>query len=665
MSKKLVSKFSATSTPTMYALLVGIDGYPQPAHRLRGCRNDVEAMAGFLQEHVEGREVQLRTLLDKEASRERMIAAWLDFKVAKRGDVCLFYFSGHGSAGKSPAFFHHIDVNGQMQSIVCYDSRSRGGRDLTDKELSQLTWEVTFDQDQQQDKGIHLATIFDCCHAGGNTKEAERDRGIDEGVIPAELHDFFGFENFDQQVIRGKIYYSPKRGPHIQLAAAGEKEKAKEQLWDGKHRGGYTYLLLEVLKDHQAGLSYAQLQQALFMRMQHELGRQTPQLDSLGITAKHQPFLHLKQQVAAQAFILSCQKELGQWLVQLGHIHGLAPEDTAKIQFYVAATDSQHSVAEIYLAHAALADFTHADPNKVFLTELKQLGEPRLSFSSSETIQKNLAPFAGHSPYFKWVTKEEDGYYHIVEQADEVCILRKGNCIYRASIPESSLNATHFVNQLEKIAKWHRIRAISNAHPHIKPSHYQIKWYKQEGADAYPNENEAPLQLIPSDAEKAPFSYIWGHHYKRQQMEWLEPAFRLHFTNQSGKPLYLTGLYLQADFQVTDRFCPPILLDPGQSFDFQYRTKSGRLYQSIFLSIYPEWLKQNVRSITEYIKLFISYKPFDMEMLKQDGLYTELVSATAKADPSKGIGNRMDHLLGGPRDWTVKTLALTIIKPEK
>ncbi len=664
MSKFLVPKFKSTSHPTTYALLVGIDAYPISGHRLRGCRNDVGAMEAFLGEFPGERELQVRKLLDGEASREQVIATWLEFEVAKDGDVCLFYFSGHGSSGESPAVFRHIDVNGRMQSIVCHDSRLPEGRDLTDKELSQLTWQVTYGQHKGAAKDIHLVTIFDCCHAGGNTKEAERDRGIDDGVIPGEIKNYHGYEAFDRKVAGGKVYYSPKRGPHLQLAASGEMEKAKEKVIAGEVRGVYTYFLLEILKSHHGVLSYAQVQQALFISIQNETSRQTPQLDSVGMRVTDQAFLNTTQAVSRNAYVLGYHKELERWLVQTGQIQGMVPSQIDQYEFYVLATNGTHNIQEVYLSHVALADFNVVDTSQVFLAELRELGEDRFQFAIEHDLKESLGLPTLQSPFWTFVEKTQDQGYELRQIAERLGLFRDGQCLYRCPLPQSSQAAKALAEKLERIAKWHRILTIQNERPRLKPSHYQIDWYRQEAADAYPNEEDAPYELINTGQREAVFSYRWAMHHRRQQKTWLEPAFRLNFTNKSGQSLYVAALYLQADYKITDRFCPPTLLDTGKSLDFQYRTKKGRLYRSIFLSIYSELEQEGITSIKEYIKLFISYKPFDVEQLKQDGLYSELVSTPTSTDPSKAIGSRTDHLLGGHRDWTVETLELTIQKPE-
>src|SRR6185369_11131982 len=86
--------------PNIYALLVGINNYPDPHHQLRGCVNDIRALEEYLNGRIDGSGFQFfpKVLLDKEATREALIDGFrTHLKKAGRGDTALFYFAGHGS----------------------------------------------------------------------------------------------------------------------------------------------------------------------------------------------------------------------------------------------------------------------------------------------------------------------------------------------------------------------------------------------------------------------------------------------------------------------------------------------------------------------------------------------------------------------------------------
>lgn len=659
-----VAKFLETDQRTIYALLIGIDDYPKVGHQLKGCKNDVQAMQAFLEEYALGINLQIRCLVDDAATRSTIIDAMLNLQVAKAGDSCFVFYSGHGSRGESPPFFQHIDIDGKMESIVCYDSRLPGGKDLTDKELSHLTWEITYDSAAKKNKEIHLTTIFDCCHAGGNTKEGVQERGISDGAIPSQLVNYHGHQAFDRQPTSTGVLYTPKRGPHIHLAAAKSIERAKEQVLDGKRRGIYTYLLLELLRSHRATLTYTELQNALYIRLQNEKAGQTPQAEFILEQGDTSTFLQLAPLQRPAAFVVSYQQELAAWVINMGQVHGLTPQKAAEVSFSLPALGRSLSLEKIHLSHSTLADIEYEDKKSVFLAYLQALPEPILSIGV-DPVADYFPYLSGHnSAYFKLVKDAPHLAHYLAFDAHQLAIRHRSEdyLLYEDTQAFSDAIAPDYIRILEKIAKWSRLQQLQQQHSYIKDQHFELEIWRQLGADASVSEDTAPKEKVQPSADGIEFDYVWKKHHRRQRMEWLEPAVRIRFTNRSGKTLYIAGLYLQADYKITDRFCPITEIPPGKSLDFQYRTKKGRLYRSLFLSIYDELEQQGIKRISEYLKLFISYKPFDISPWKQDGLFSRLSPTSVDTQKTKGIGRPEDHVLGGDRDWRVIDIKLHIQK---
>ena len=155
---------------TIYALLIAIDDYPSPIPKLRGCVNDIEAFASYLSERVakdKGVAIKLKTLKNGEATRQAVVDAFSDhLGKAKKGDVALFYYSGHGSQEQAPEEFWKLEPDHLDETLVLFDSRSPGSWDLADKEIAKLIGDVAA-------KGPHVAVILDCCHSGSGTREIE------------------------------------------------------------------------------------------------------------------------------------------------------------------------------------------------------------------------------------------------------------------------------------------------------------------------------------------------------------------------------------------------------------------------------------------------------------------------------------------------------------
>ena len=94
---------------TSRALIIGIDIY-KPANEkannpsrnlwrnLGGCVNDAGAMRDLMISRYQFPEVNIRTLLNQEAARERIIAELNHLvSVSEKGDVVFIYYAGHGS----------------------------------------------------------------------------------------------------------------------------------------------------------------------------------------------------------------------------------------------------------------------------------------------------------------------------------------------------------------------------------------------------------------------------------------------------------------------------------------------------------------------------------------------------------------------------------------
>jgi hypothetical protein len=85
----------------IYALLVGIDDYPLPVPKLRGCVNDVEQMQEYLVARVDpggqplGEVLKIKKLTNREATRQAVIRTFREhLGQAGPDDVALFCYSG-------------------------------------------------------------------------------------------------------------------------------------------------------------------------------------------------------------------------------------------------------------------------------------------------------------------------------------------------------------------------------------------------------------------------------------------------------------------------------------------------------------------------------------------------------------------------------------------
>lgn len=322
---------------TVYAVLVGIDEYDRQA--LRGAVNDIHAVREFMEGLVD-KPVVLQ-LLDSAATRQAVIEGFRDhLGRAGQGDVALFWFAGHGSQQRVPPEFAAIEPSGQLQTLVCVDSRRlrRDGTsvpDLLDKELSLLLTEVAAG-------GAHVVAVLDCCHAGGATRDLPGARisvrSIDPPEVPVPAGEYLA-------ELGGQLPTQP--GEHVLLAACELTQKAVELALDGEDvRGVFSHALLAALQGPESMASYRRLVAQARSAVQVHAQGQTPVVLPAGYGPADRPFLG-GEVVRPPAFHLRWTGD-GGWEVDAGGCHGLpGPGPDGAATLFVPGDDDQPRLLEV------------------------------------------------------------------------------------------------------------------------------------------------------------------------------------------------------------------------------------------------------------------------------------------------------------------------------
>ncbi|MDX5350809.1 MAG: caspase family protein, partial [Paracoccaceae bacterium] len=143
---------------TKRAVVVGIDDYSiQGINSLAMCVRDARAFYHMLIDAFDFLPGNILCYLDTAASSERILQAlrWCVTQ-SQPGDVICFYYSGHGS--RLP---HPRQVGRAYEVII-----PAAGRWISDHELFLIA-------DQLQPSFVNFTCVFDSCHSGGLSLEAE------------------------------------------------------------------------------------------------------------------------------------------------------------------------------------------------------------------------------------------------------------------------------------------------------------------------------------------------------------------------------------------------------------------------------------------------------------------------------------------------------------
>jgi tetratricopeptide (TPR) repeat protein len=126
-ARELIARTETLIAGHHHALLVGINDYLSPqVRRVRGAVNDVRALHDVLVSKLEFDPANVTVLLDRDATRAAILAAFSRLVESARTEPALFFFAGNGSlAGDAP-------------TLVSADGRQDGVEDIAVSELAAL-----------------------------------------------------------------------------------------------------------------------------------------------------------------------------------------------------------------------------------------------------------------------------------------------------------------------------------------------------------------------------------------------------------------------------------------------------------------------------------------------------------------------------------------------
>lgn len=618
----------------LYALLVGINEYPNPLERLAGCVNDIEAVKDYLEQRFASDSYQLRiqTLFERDATREGIIQGFREHLAQASGnDVVLFYYSGHGSQEENiPEEFWRFEPDRKNETLYCYDSGLPNGLHLADKELAKLISDVAV-------KEPHICVILDCCHSGGGTKVSSSDvvdrlapadrrpRPLDSYLFSVnELPHLYSSHSSRQSSKNWEFF----QGRHILMAACEDRDTAKELTINGKKRGIFSYCLLETLK-RPGKLTYRELWQDTKNAVSRELVKisrtQFPQLEVTPPDIGNLLFLDGAIAERASYFTVHYDKGLG-WVIDGGAVHGVqspAGEETtllALFQFDCNVLDFQNPDKSIGQAKVKkvlsqssqleISSDTKLSMERVYKAVVISLPLPAQGvYIEGDAVGVKLASHAiesatmGNRPsvYIRQVPNRDDAQLWLQCRNQEFWIRLKGDerslvAPIQGFTPD---NAKRAIERLEHIARWMTIRDLpSPPATRIQPDDIEMELLF-EGENGSPKEKDIRRQ------------------YQYKQGELKPPRCQLKLTNKSQKPLYCTVLDLTDRFAVAAPFFEAgyVRLEPGQ-------TAWAGNGKYIKFTVDPELQKLGITETKDMFKLIVSTAEFDARLSTQDALDT-------------------------------------------
>jgi pimeloyl-ACP methyl ester carboxylesterase len=612
---------------TIHALIIAIDEYPNPLHRLNGCKNDASAFSDYLKKYAQANRAnyQEHRLFDADAKRLSVVEGFNHLKKAADDDVCVLYYSGHGSQMPAPPEFWD-EQDRMSETLVCWDSRTPGGRDLIDKELATLIWTVTNERD------VHFLAVMDCCHSGSNTRDMDvkARRAEVSTVVERDIKNFFGNEHWDN--------FEPPVSRHVHLAAAKDNETAKELKINALPRGAFTHTLIKILEETSGSIAYNALITRVSQTVQNLVKEQNPQCDAYK-EASDVSLTFLGGATKTGEFLISFDKDEG-WIVNVGGVQGV-PDSGA---VFTLKNGSEISINAVKSNYSTVHGETLKNPEEQHVVTLKNaekgfLETPVLKVAFSKDsdasgvdfLKKHLSKTP--SKKVQLVDNEGDTDYLIRAYDNSYRLTKRGDTVplFKRESGFTDNSAQYFIKSMGTVATWKAKIELDNPLTSIKDNEFE---------------------LIVLDGADKPLT----RPYLLQQLDDEHNArIRVGIKNIGTRNYWVSALYIGSDFGVSNEFLPKKEIKPNETAWVEYNNKP-----SIPFLIQKEYLSWGVNEIHEYFKIFISTDEIDTSIHNQSALALDTRETGTRA---------VMEIEEGPSvlrsDWRTILLPITIFCPLK
>ena len=641
---------------TIYAFLVGIDDYFPPVTGLNGCKNDVKAIEGLLNDRATaaGDRLELTVLVDRAATRDAVMTTFRDhLGQAGPGDTALFYYSGHGSQEQAPPEHWHLEPDHLNETLVCADSRTEGSWDLADKELAALVAVVA-------ERAGHTTLVLDCCHSGSGTRALddiasgrERRAPVDQRARPITTYSG-GDRALRPEGLRSGAtgaqadWLNLATGRHVLLAACRSDQTAKEVEVAGQQRGVLSASLERVLRSASGALTYRDLHSVCVASVAALAVDQTPLLEVLEPPDVDQPFLGGVAMPPAHAFVLSCQS--GEWSLDGGSVHGLPDPTTGEVRIAVydltGGEDPSRATGILTAVHTTRSDVELAtggdalDPTRTYRASVTSTSRRLLATTllgikeGVAAVRTALSTASGAEPS-TLVGEVQPGdpaaELTIVALAGGFRITRVGQSAPMvADVDDASpQGAALVVARLEHIARWRELLERRNPGSTIPTASVELQLLGADGASLVDATGTVEVRL-PDGAVQA--------------------DVQVRVANPGGPRLYCALLALTEDYGVTSLLPGGgAWLEQGEDVWVLDRNRQKRLGLTV---------AAGRAQSTDILKLFVSTREFDAQALQQDEI--------PRPTPDREVAERGVSLEPAVEiaadDWVTKELVITTLR---
>ncbi|WP_341840645.1 pYEATS domain-containing protein [Chitinophaga caseinilytica] len=600
---------AAPPAPKILAVCWGISALPLRGRtRMSYPANNVGVFADWLKNYSEVLDMDLDISIDPAATRAEAIKAMQPFEHANDGDTCILFYSG-----------------------ICLKT-GYGTASLYD---------VMFSDDTHS--GLAAAGYENSLWGWLNRYLGNRKVNLTI-IIDAHANPGFGFE------AQGRMGL-PDDSP-VNLVMLEKEVRPSDEVLT---RNDFFTSLMDSLRENATDLTYAQLLQRLKLKTA-EMGDAI----KINLTGNRKDcsdyVLFTSNPKTEKDYEISFNQKQESWIVNAGSNLGIRPSLNFMRTIFRTDAGQEMFVTNVEPGFSFVQGEGSLAREERYPAALIQNALPKVKLAfdmdkESMMYQRLIDAIHRHEIYYiDIVENERDAKYLVRTMEARYYLVRNDLSVEQQPVFDYQISTYEFIKQLEYIAQWTAMLELDNTQSTIERDWVEVKLetfvdgeYKDYTSDKHPSG-------VLVDPESLVLNYVNGH----------QPAFRCSLVSTidgSGRELYVNALYLSSEFGIHG------FLGNGESRLLSGETNTlsmdmGRRVSDVISVIIPSELKsRNVRSLYDYIKIFISQVPITLNSLEQDAL--EYNKETTRGIREVKAEKRQTVRLPG-RDWTSITIPINV-----
>jgi hypothetical protein len=667
----------------IYALLVGINDYLSPnVSNLSGTGKDLEDMQDYILSNYSAYETKVEVLKDTNATRANIIKNFEQhLGQAQEGDIALFYYSGHGSWGKTNEAFFKFDPDEREEGLVCHDSRVDNQFDLVDKEMAVLLNYVARNN-------AEVVLLVDSCHSGSVTRFSDATaRMTGSGNQVRALSDYL----YDSTLEEHRTYYTELAAQnggeiaaipmsrHLLMSACSEKELARET----KDGGWFTQSLLSVLKENQS-LSYFQVYSQVFSAISQKHEKQTPQLEAYGLFNANTVFLTGEKSLTKSTrFRIGKSAKTNSFRVDFGAQTGFPLDISRAINFNIYETKESEEVLGVGQVNSiglvdseikmrvssretvfwgemldyALAPtticFEGAQEDLDLLNEgLKKRNIQQVVFVTNDLVCPFVLAWDQKDACYRLSERQQEQIWNATTEKYETSSFNRP--VFILELGKADLREEFKVDVvmeiLEHLSQWKYTVELDNPKSRINRKGIEVKFTTDNPSDAHKVKcfvkeskgiQKYDLEEANGDTQKDYYKLVLDY------TEEAEINYSISIKNKTRDKYYLALALITADHGVIP-LQANIVLEPGEELE----EAVDKYYGNLSIA------RKNDTNITNYLKVFISKKEIStVQGLELPSLVMEEQLQYFEPMAGRNFGAKTDI-----NDWCTKTIAFNLKK---